>query len=162
VVLNRMLLRRHNGQEDFEIVVPQLLLKQKERTQKMFSSILAAIAGISLLVGGIGIMNIMLASVLERTREIGLRISLGARPADVAMQFLVEATLISLGGGLFGLILGWGLSTVISKSLDVPVSISGYSALVAFGISVGVGLIFGYYPARTASRQDPITSLRYE
>ena len=123
---------------------------------------LGAIAGISLLVGGIGIMNIMLASVLERIKEIGLRLSLGARKSDVVQQFLFESVMISVSGGLIGVILGIALAFVVSTVANIPTIISFSSILLSFGVAATVGLIFGIAPARKAASQDPITSLRYE
>lgn len=160
--IGKMLLRRHNQVEDFEIVVPELLLKQEQRTRKLFNIVLAVIAGISLLVGGIGIMNIMLASVLERTKEIGLRLSIGARRRDIVYQFVAEAVLISLSGGIAGIFLGIGLALAIEKIADIQTIISGVSVAVSFLVSVSVGLLFGIYPARRASNQSPMESLRYE
>jgi len=160
--IGKMLSRRHNQVEDFEIVVPELLLKQEQRTRKLFNIVLAVIAGISLLVGGIGIMNIMLASVLERTKEIGLRLSIGARRRDIVYQFVAEAVLISLSGGIAGIFLGIGLAFAIEKIADIQTIISGVSVAVSFFVSVSVGLLFGIYPARRASNQSPMESLRYE
>ncbi|MEZ5172518.1 MAG: ABC transporter permease [Bacteroidia bacterium] len=161
-IIGKMLQRRHNQVEDFEIVVPELLLKQEQRTRKLFNIVLAVIAGISLLVGGIGIMNIMLASVLERTKEIGLRLSIGARRRDIVYQFVAEAVLISLSGGIAGIILGIVLAYAIESIADIQTIISGVSVAVSFVVSVSVGLLFGIYPARRASNQSPMESLRYE
>ncbi|SDM62662.1 putative ABC transport system permease protein [Catalinimonas alkaloidigena] len=161
-VISRMLARRHYDVIDYEITIPELLLKQQQRTKDIFNLVLGAIAGISLLVGGIGIMNIMLASVLERIREIGLRLSLGARKEDIVLQFLVEATLISLSGGLIGVILGIVLAYTIASVADIPTIVSPASVILSFGVAATVGLIFGIAPARRAAQQDPITSLRYE
>lgn len=161
-VVARMLQRRHYGVVDYEITIPELLLKQQQRTKDIFNVVLGAIAGISLLVGGIGIMNIMLASVLERIKEIGLRISLGAKKKDIIHQFLFEAVMISLSGGILGIILGVFLATVIAKIADIPTIISPISILVSFVVAAGVGLVFGITPAKRAAEQNPITSLRYE
>ena len=161
-VLARMLERRHYGVVDFEITIPELLLKQQQRTQNIFNIVLAAIAAISLLVGGIGIMNIMLASVMERIKEIGLRLSIGAKSTDIVMQFLFEAVMISITGGIVGVILGVGLAYAVSSLADFPTSISFSSILISFGVAATVGLIFGITPARRAASQDPITSLRHE
>ena len=120
------------------------------------------IAGISLLVGGIGIMNIMLASVLERIKEIGLRLSIGAKKTDITLQFMFEATLISLSGGILGIILGVVMAQLITKIAQIPTIISLSSVVISFFVSASVGLIFGIAPAQKAARQDPITSLRYE
>lgn len=161
-VLARMLERRHFGVVDFEITIPELLLKQQQRTQNIFNIVLAAIAAISLLVGGIGIMNIMLASVMERIKEIGLRLSIGAKSTDIVMQFLFEAVMISITGGIVGVILGIGLAYAVSTLADFPTSISISSIIISFGVAATVGLVFGITPARRAASQDPITSLRHE
>ena len=161
-VLARMLERRHYGVVDFEITIPELLLKQQQRTQNIFNIVLAAIAAISLLVGGIGIMNIMLASVLERIKEIGLRLSVGAKKDDIVMQFLFEAVMISVSGGIVGVILGIVLAYLVSTLAEFPTSISFVSIVISFGVAATVGLIFGITPARRAASQDPITSLRHE
>jgi putative ABC transport system permease protein len=123
---------------------------------------LGAIAGISLLVGGIGIMNIMLASVLERIKEIGLRLSLGAKKSDIVQQFLFEAVMISVTGGIIGVVLGVTMALLVSSVADIPTVISFTSIILSFGVAATVGLIFGIAPARKAAHQDPITSLRYE
>lgn len=161
-VLARMLERRHYGVVDYEISIPELLLKQQQRTQNIFNIVLAAIAAISLLVGGIGIMNIMLASVLERIKEIGLRLSIGAKKTDIIMQFLFEAVVISVSGGIAGVILGVGLAYAVSSLADFPTQISFSSILISFGVAATVGLVFGITPAKRAAEQDPITSLRHE
>ena len=161
-VISRLLERRHLGVIDYEITIPEQLLKQQQRTKDIFNVVLGAIAGISLLVGGIGIMNIMLASVLERIKEIGLRISLGAKRSDIVFQFLVEATCISLSGGIIGVLLGVGTAVGISKVAKIPTIISPLSIIISFGVAALIGLIFGIAPARRAANQDPITSLRYE
>jgi putative ABC transport system permease protein len=124
--------------------------------------VLGAIAGISLLVGGIGIMNIMLASVLERIKEIGLRMSIGAKKSDIAYQFLLEAVMISVSGGLVGVILGSVIAMSVSELAEIPTILSFGSIIISFGVAVSVGVIFGYTPAKRAAEQDPITSLRYE
>lgn len=161
-VIARMLERRHYGMVDYEITIPELLLKQQQRTKDIFNIVLGAIAGISLIVGGIGIMNIMLASVLERIKEIGLRISLGAKKIDIVLQFLFESVLISLSGGLIGVILGVSLAYLISSIAEIPTIVSPASIAVSFLVAAGVGLIFGITPAKRAADQDPITCLRYE
>jgi putative ABC transport system permease protein len=161
-ILSRILTRRHYDMVDFEIEIPELLLKQQQRTNDIFNYVLGAIAGISLLVGGIGIMNIMLASVLERIKEIGLRLSIGAQKSDVIQQFLFEAVMISVSGGLIGVALGVTLAFVIANLAGIPTVISITSIVLAFGVAATVGLIFGIAPARKAANQDPITSLRYE
>jgi putative ABC transport system permease protein len=161
-VISKILRRRHNEVVDYEITIPELLLKQQQRTKSIFNFVLGAIAGISLLVGGIGIMNIMLASVLERIKEIGLRMSIGAKKADIAYQFLLEAVMISVSGGLAGVILGSVIAISVSELAEIPTILSFYSILLSFGVAVSIGIIFGYTPAKRAANQDPITSLRYE
>jgi putative ABC transport system permease protein len=161
-VVRRMLQRRHNDVTDFEIVVPELLLKQEQRTKTIFNVVLGAIASISLIVGGIGIMNIMLASILERIKEIGVRRAMGATQRDVLAQFLSEAVMISLAGGIAGIIVGGLLATGIERVAHITTIVSGISVVVAFGVSMGVGLVFGIVPAQKAAKQDPIVCLRYE
>lgn len=161
-IMSRLLTRKHYEMVDFEIEIPELLLKQQQRTNDIFNYVLGAIAGISLLVGGIGIMNIMLASVLERIKEIGLRLSIGAQKSDVVQQFLFEAVMISVTGGLIGVILGISLAYLVSTFADIPTIITLSSILISFGVAATVGLIFGIAPARRAASQDPIASLRYE
>jgi putative ABC transport system permease protein len=161
-VLSRMMLRRHSEVTDYEITVPELLLKQQQRTKEIFNFVLGAIASISLIVGGIGIMNIMFASVMERIKEIGTRMAIGAKKKDIVVQFLSEAVLISVTGGIIGVFLGVITSILISKLLNIMTIISPFSVLIAFAVSVGVGVIFGYSPAKRASERDPIESLRYE
>lgn len=161
-IIRDMLLRRHGSVEDFEIKVPELLLKQEQKTKDIFNIVLGAIASISLLVGGIGIMNIMLASVMERIREIGVRRATGATRKDIVFQFLTEATLISITGGLIGIILGIGLSKVIMQITDILTIVSLISIVISFGVSVAVGIIFGYMPAKRAAEQDPVESLRHD
>ncbi|MFV0345441.1 MAG: ABC transporter permease [Bacteroidales bacterium] len=159
-VIGKMLYRRHNEQNDYEISIPELLLKQEQRTKNIFNIVLGAIAGISLLVGGIGIMNIMLASVLERIREIGTRQAIGASRKDIVVQFLAESTLISLSGGILGIILGVLLARGISSFADIKTIITFSSILIAFGVSVVTGVMFGYLPAKQAAQKDPVESLR--
>ncbi|NJM26285.1 MAG: FtsX-like permease family protein, partial [Bacteroidia bacterium] len=161
-ILSRLLTRKHYDVVDFEIEIPELLLKQQQRTNDIFNYVLGAIAGISLLVGGIGIMNIMLASVLERIKEIGLRLSIGAQKSDITQQFLFEAMMISVTGGIIGVILGVSLAFLISSVAEIPTVISLTSIILSFGVAASVGLIFGIAPARRAAKQDPIASLRYE
>ena len=134
---------------------------RKEATQTM-TALLAAIAGVSLLVGGIGIMNIMLVSVTERTREIGLRMAIGARGSDVLLQFLVEAIVLSLFGGCIGIALGFGLSQSLTFWLQWPTTVSAQAVAVAFGFAGATGVFFGFYPARKAAALDPIEALRFE
>ncbi len=161
-VLSRLLLRRHEEVQDFEITVPELLLKQEERTKDIFNIVLGAIASISLLVGGIGLMNIMFASVMERIKEIGTRLAIGAKKKDIVVQFLAEAVLISVTGGLIGVILGVLSSALITKFAGILTVVSPLSVIIAFFVSASVGVIFGYSPAKRASERDPIESLRYE
>lgn len=161
-VISRLLERRHYGMIDYEITIPELLLKQQQRTKSIFNFVLGAIAGISLLVGGIGIMNIMLASVMERIKEIGLRLSIGAKKQDIIMQFLSEAVMISVSGGIIGVILGMLLAMGVARFAEIPTIISFSSIVLSFGVAATVGLIFGITPAKRAASQDPITSLRYE
>lgn len=161
-ILSRYLERRHYGVVDYEITIPELLLKQQQRTKNIFNFVLGAIAGISLLVGGIGIMNIMLASVMERIKEIGLRMSVGARKEDIIYQFLNEAVMISVSGGIIGVILGIIMATVVSKLAEIPTIISPFSIILSFAVAATIGLIFGITPAKRAAEQDPITSLRHE
>lgn len=161
-IISRLLQRRHFTVTDFEITVPILLLKQQQRTKDIFNLVLGAIAGISLLVGGIGIMNIMLASVLERIKEIGIRLSIGATKKDIVQQFVFESVLISLVGGIAGIILGVILSKIVAVVADIPTIISIWSIIISFGVSALTGLIFGITPAKNAANQDPIKSLRHE
>ena len=161
-IISRLLERRHYEVIDYQISIPELLLKQQQRTNQIFNFVLGAIAGISLLVGGIGIMNIMLASVLERIKEIGLRLSLGAKKQDIVTQFLFEAVMISITGGLIGIILGVVLALLVAKFAEIPTIVTFTSVLLSFGVAATVGLIFGITPAKRAASQDPITSLRYE
>lgn len=161
-ITSRFLERKHYEVIDYEITIPELLLKQQQRTKSIFNFVLGAIAGISLLVGGIGIMNIMLASVLERIKEIGLRLSIGAQKSDIIQQFLFEAILISVSGGLIGVVLGIVMASLISNIAEIPTVINIYAIILSFGVAATVGLVFGIMPARRAAMQDPITSLRYE
>lgn len=161
-VLSRMLLRRHSNVKDFEITVPELLLKQQQRTKDIFNIVLGAIASISLIVGGIGIMNIMFASVMERIKEIGTRMAIGAKKMDIVVQFLSEAVLISISGGFIGIFLGVVMAKIIEKLAGIMTIVSFFSVFIAFGVSAAVGVIFGYSPAKRASEKDPIESLRYE
>jgi putative ABC transport system permease protein len=161
-VLQRMLARRHNGVVDFEVTIPELLLRQERRTKTIFNVVLGAIASISLVVGGIGIMNIMLASVLERIREIGVRRAVGATRKDILFQFLSEAVLISVGGGVAGILVGAALSAGIQQAAGIVTIVSSLSVIVAFGVSISVGVAFGIMPAYRAAHQDPVVCLRYE
>jgi putative ABC transport system permease protein len=161
-ILSRMILRRHTGVKDFEITVPELLLKQQQRTKDIFNIVLGAIASISLIVGGIGIMNIMFASVMERIKEIGTRMAIGAKKMDIVVQFLSEAVLISVTGGFIGVFFGVIMAKLIEQIAGIMTIVSFFSVFIAFGVSAAVGVIFGYSPAKRASEKDPIESLRYE
>jgi putative ABC transport system permease protein len=158
----KSLVDQFHPRQDVNITVPLELLQRAEQTQRLFTLILGVIAGISLVVGGIGIMNIMLATVTERTREIGIRRALGARKSDIAWQFLVETLLLAGCGGLVGIALGIGLAHGVSRILDLPAIIPLWSPLAAFFVSVAVGLASGLYPARRAAALDPIEALRHE
>ncbi|MCH8329870.1 MAG: ABC transporter permease [Bacteroidetes bacterium] len=164
-ILSRMLERRHNNVVDFEIHTPELQLRQQQETKAIFNVVLGAIAMISLLVGGIGIMNIMLASVMERIKEIGVRMTVGATKKDIVSQFLFEAIFISISGGIIGVILGITVAVImplIDKFENIQTVITFSSILLSFGVAVSIGLIFGLMPAKKAANQDPIQSLRYE
>ena len=161
-IVRTILNRRHRGVEDFKIAIPEELLRQSQKTQQIFNIVMGCIAGISLLVGGIGIMNIMLASVLERTREIGIRRALGARRHDILSQFLVESLLVSLLGGLIGVILGYAIPEVITLYAGWRTIVQPWTIVLAFGVSATVGIGFGIYPARQAALLNPIDALRYE
>ena len=161
-VVRAILNATHNDAGDFSVVVPAGLLAQQRQQQFIFEVVMIAIASISLLVGGIGIMNIMLATVLERTREIGVRRAIGARQSDIVRQFLIEAVLISIVGGLLGIASGFGAARIISIVADMATVVTASSIVVAFGVSVGIGLLFGIYPAMQAARLDPIEAIRYE
>jgi len=158
----RTILKRFHKQQDFEIIVPLELLRQAKRTKRIFSIVLGSIAAISLLVGGIGIMNIMLASVTERTREIGIRRALGAKKRDIIVQFLTETILLSGSGGVLGLIIGIGIPFFITYFAAMTTIVRPWFLMGAFGISIAIGIIFGMYPAYRASVMDPITALRHE
>ncbi len=152
----------HKDAGDYNTIVPAGLLEQRRRTSFIFSVVMLCIAGISLLVGGIGIMNIMLATVLERTKEIGIRRAIGARQVDIIRQFLMEALLISMLGGMIGIAFGFTLSKVIATAAGWSTVVTTSSIAVAFGVSVGIGLLFGIYPAMQAAKLDPIEAMRYE
>jgi len=152
----------HKNAGDFRVVVPAELLAEQKRTQSIFDIVMVAIASISLLVGGIGIMNIMLASILERTREIGVRRAIGARQSDIIRQFLIEAVLISFVGGVMGIAFGFAMSRLIALLASWSTIVTVSSILLAFLVSVSVGLIFGIYPAVKAARLDPVEAIRYE
>ncbi|HXA49878.1 MAG TPA: ABC transporter permease [Candidatus Acidoferrum sp.] len=161
-VVRAILAATHKDAGDFTVIVPAGLLEQKKQTQFIFNVVMICIAGISLLVGGIGIMNIMLATVLERTREIGIRRAIGARQNDIVRQFLTEAVLISIVGGLIGIAFGVTLSKVIAWQAGWSTVVTTASIAVAFGVSVFIGLLFGIYPAVQAAKLDPIEAIRYE
>ncbi len=161
-VIGRLLERRHGGEVDFVIDIPIDKLNEQRKAKERFSIVLGLIAGISLVVGGIGIMNIMLASVLERIKEIGLRRSVGATQRDIIQQFLLESVFISLTGGVIGIVLGAVVSVLIERFYGVLTIVSVGSVLMAFLISAAIGVLFGFLPARRAAYQDPIKSLRYE
>jgi putative ABC transport system permease protein len=161
-IVRAILNATHQDAGDFTVIVPAGLLEERRRTQFIFSVVMICIAGISLLVGGIGIMNIMLATVLERTREIGIRRAIGARQADIVRQFLTEAVLISIAGGLIGIACGFALSRIIATAAGWSTVVTASSIVVAFGVSVFIGLLFGSYPAVQAAKLDPIEAIRYE
>ncbi|MDP2167598.1 MAG: ABC transporter permease [Thermodesulfovibrionales bacterium] len=161
--IRELLIKRHAGKEDFTILSQDEMLKAMSKILNIMTGVLAGIAAISLFVGGIGIMNIMLVSVRERTREIGIRKALGAKNKDILMQFLTEAVMLSLIGGILGIALGAGLSLAIRYFVSfLPTHLALWSVAVAFLFSVAVGVFFGVYPARKASKYDPIIALRYE
>ena len=161
-IVRAILTATHKDAGDFTVVVPAGLLEERRRTQFIFNIVMICIAGISLLVGGIGIMNIMLATVLERTREIGIRRAIGARQGDIVRQFLTEAVLISIVGGLIGIGFGFSLSRIIASAAGWSTVVTTSSIAVAFGVSVFIGLLFGIYPAVQAAKLDPIEAIRYE
>jgi len=161
-IIKEILNRRHFNNDDFSIIIPFELLKQEEKERQIYNFLLGAIAAISLIVGGIGIMNIMLATVMERTREIGIRRAIGARKADIMSQFVTEAVAISITGGLIGVALGVSLSLIVSLVTDVTTYIRIYSIFIAFAFSVIVGISFGYLPAKNAANLKPVDSIRYE
>jgi len=161
-VVRAVLDASHHGADDFSIVVPAELLAEQKRTEQLFNTVMVAIASISLLVGGIGIMNIMLASILERTREIGLRRAVGAKQSDIVRQFVVEATMISFAGGTIGVIFGFFISRLIAWLAGWSTIVTFSSIALAFLVSISVGLVFGIYPATKAARLDPVEAIRYE
>jgi putative ABC transport system permease protein len=162
VSLSRLLETRHRGVNDFALVVPEKLLEQHRKTQRIFNMVMGSIAAISLLVGGIGIMNIMLATVLERTREIGIRRALGAKQKDIRNQFLAETLAITGIGGLIGIVVGLGIAFAITWFSGWPIAWSPWAVVIAVGVSALIGLVFGIYPAIQAARLDPIEALRRE
>lgn len=160
--LSRLLEDRHRGVDDFELVVPEALLEQHRKTQSIFNIVMSAIAGISLLVGGIGIMNIMLASVMERTREVGLRRAIGATQADIRRLFLIEAFAISLFGGVLGIVVGFAIASIIAAYSGWATAFSLKGVILSVGVCAGIGLVFGIYPATQAARLSPIEALRHD
>jgi putative ABC transport system permease protein len=161
-VVRAVLRSTHHGADDYSVVVPAELLAEQKRTEQLFNAVMVAIASVSLIVGGIGIMNIMLASILERTREIGLRRAVGARQSDIVRQFVVEATMISIAGGTLGVILGFIVSRLIAWLAGWSTIVTPASVALGFLVSISVGLIFGIYPATKAARLDPVEAIRYE
>jgi ABC-type antimicrobial peptide transport system permease subunit len=164
--VSQLLLARHkitdSTKADFQIMNQADIVETASSVTGTFTALLAAIAGISLLVGGIGIMNMMLTTVTERTREIGLRKSIGAKRRDISQQFLAEAVLLTFFGGVIGIVFGWLASLAIAKFANTTTSVSGSSVLLAFAVSAAIGIIFGYYPAQRAAKLNPIDALRYE
>jgi putative ABC transport system permease protein len=161
-VVSTLLDRLHGGAEDYTITVPEALLEQSRRTQRLFDIVMGAIAGISLLVGGIGIMNIMLATVLERTREIGVRRAMGARRVDIRNQFVMESFTVTVTGGLLGIAMGVAIAKGVAAYAGWNTIVTLSSIVLSVGVSAGVGLAFGIYPAMRAARLDPVEALRYE
>jgi putative ABC transport system permease protein len=161
-VVRAILDSSHHSAGDFSVIVPAELLAEQRRTERLFNAVMVAIASISLLVGGIGIMNIMLASILERTREIGVRRAVGARQSDIIRQFVVEATMISFVGGSFGIVFGFVMSRLIAWLAGWSTIVTASSIMLAFVVSITVGLVFGIYPAVKAARLDPVEAIRYE
>ena len=161
-ILNRNHKIKDDSERDYDIRSQQELSDMLNSTSEMMTLLLACVAGISLLVGGIGIMNIMLVSVTERTREIGLRMSIGARGVDILTQFLIEAIIISITGGIIGILFGAGASLAVKFLLNWPVSIQLYSVVLSFVVCTVTGVFFGWYPAKKAAALDPIEALRYE
>jgi putative ABC transport system permease protein len=161
-VTQRILERRHKEIPDFEIVIPAELLRQSQQTQRIFNIVMGAIASISLLVGGIGIMNIMLATVTQRAREIGIRRCIGASRSDIARQFLLEALVITAIGGLLGIFLGVEMATLISQYAGWRTDVSGEAILASLGVAVVTGVVFGLYPAMRAASIQPMEALRAE
>lgn len=161
-IVDGILNRRHNGVRDYELMIPEELLRQSQKTQRIFNIVMSAIAGISLLVGGIGIMNIMLANVTQRTREIGIRRAIGATQNDILGQFLIECLTISLLGGIMGIFVGVALGRLITFYAKWETIISMGAVILSFGVAGGTGVIFGIYPATKAAKLDPIEALRYQ
>jgi putative ABC transport system permease protein len=161
-VVRAILDSAHHSAGDFSVIVPAELLAEQRRTERLFNAVMVAIASISLLVGGIGIMNIMLASILERTREIGVRRAVGARQFDIIRQFVIEATIISFVGGSFGIAFGFLMSRLIAWLAGWSTIVTVSSIVLAFLVSITVGLVFGIYPAVKAAKLDPVEAIRYE
>ena len=161
-IVHAILDSTHHSAGDFSVIVPAELLAEQRRTERLFNAVMVAIASISLLVGGIGIMNIMLASILERTREIGVRRAVGARQFDIVRQFVIEATIISFVGGTFGIVFGFVMSRLIALLAGWSTIVTVSSIVLAFLVSITVGLVFGIYPAVKAARLDPVEAIRYE
>ena len=161
-VISTLLDRLHGGAADYTITVPEALLEQSRKTQRLFDIVMGAIAGISLLVGGIGIMNIMLATVLERTREIGVRRAMGARQVDIRNQFVMEAFAVTVIGGLLGIAMGLAIAKGVAAYAGWKTIVTFWSIALSVGVSAGVGRVFGSYPAMRAARLDPVEALRYE
>lgn len=161
-LLKKIMARKHYNANDYEIIVPEAIIEQKQKTQKIFNIVMGAIAGISLLVGGIGIMNIMLANILQRTKEIGIRRAVGATQKDILLQFLFEAIIISVVGGIIGIFIGFLITSLITTYAEWRTIITPFSIITAFIVAVATGIAFGSYPAKQAALKDPIESIRYE
>jgi putative ABC transport system permease protein len=155
-------LDRFHKEKDYQMTVPLELLRRARETERIFNIVLGSIAAISLLVGGIGIMNIMLASITERTREIGIRRALGAKRRDIVTQFLVETVVLSASGGVLGIAFGVGIPFMVTYFAEMKTVVTWWSLVLAFGISAAIGIIFGLYPANRAANMDPIEALRHE
>lgn len=161
-MVRKLLATKHSNDHEYEVIVPLELLEQAEHEKQIWNIVLGSIAGISLIVGGIGIMNIMLATVTERTREIGIRRAIGAKQSDIIRQFLIETVVLSTTGGLVGILVGVSIPMLVTYFADIPTITSTWSILIAFGISVLTGVIFGVYPARKAASMNPIEALRHQ
>ena len=156
------MLERFHKKKDYQMWVPLALLRQAEATKRNYNIVLGSIAGISLLVGGIGIMNIMLASVVERTREIGVRRAIGAKKRQIIIQFLIETVVLSTIGGFIGIAIGLTIPWLVTTFSGMPTVVTAYSLILSVGISMGIGIVFGIYPAHRAANLDPIEALRHE